>query len=311
METPIEEKQFAARSRTQQVVSNDGKNGGGASATVLFFAGAISGIAEAIIVQPFDMVKTHHQLNPGINPGVIRTLIQLHNEGGIRLWYRGFVPEAIGIIPKSSAMYGTYGSVHKYLSRQERLHGNKTLIASIAGFTSGISEAIIVTPSQIVKVRLQAREHMGCYTGPIDCCRKLYSQEGATAFFIGLKPTLWRNCIWNTVYFGLMERIRRNLPPASTKKEALLQTFGSGFVGAFVATCFNAPFDVVKSRFQCQLPREDGHLKYHSTFQSLIMICREEGTTAVYKGFRPKAIRMGLGGATAMSVYELIVGTFT
>ena len=108
-----------------------------------------------------------------------------------------------------------------------------------------------------------------------------------------------------------MERIRRNLPPASTKKEALLQTFGSGFVGAFVATCFNAPFDVVKSRFQCQLPREDGNLKYHSTFQSLIMICREEGTTAVYKGFRPKAIRMGLGGATAMSVYELIVGTFT
>jgi hypothetical protein len=73
--------------------------------------------------------------------------MQLYNEGGIRLWYRGFVPEVIGIIPKSSAMYGTYGTVLKYLSKQERLHGNKTLIASLAGFTSGISEAIIVTPS--------------------------------------------------------------------------------------------------------------------------------------------------------------------
>jgi solute carrier family 25 2-oxodicarboxylate transporter 21 len=310
MKTTAENKQFAARSRTQQV-SNDGNNGDGANATVLFFAGAISGIAEAIIVQPFDMVKTRHQLNPGINDGVFRTLMQLYNEGGIRLWYRGFVPEVIGIIPKSSAMYGTYGTVLKYLSKQERLHGNKTLIASLAGFTSGISEAIVVTPSQIVKVRLQAREHMGCYTGPIDCCYKLYSQEGVKAFFIGLQPTLWRNCIWNTVYFGLMERIRRNLPPTSSTMEASVQTFGSGFVGAFVATCFNAPFDVVKSRFQCQLPRDDGKLKYHSTFQSLILIWREEGTTAVYKGFRPKAIRMGLGGATAMSVYEFIVGTFT
>lgn len=139
---------------------------------------------------------------------------------------------------------------------------------------------------------------MGCYTGPIDCCRKLYSQEGAKAFFIGLQPTLWRNCIWNTVYFGLMERIRQNLPTTSSKMEASVQTFGSGFVGAFVATCFNALFNVVKSRFQCQLPREDGKLKYHSTLQSL------EGMTAVYKGFRPKAIRSCLGGATAMSVYE-------
>jgi hypothetical protein len=119
------------------------------------------------------------------------------------------------------------------------LHGNKTLIASLAGFTSGISEAIVVTPSQIVKVRLQAREHMGCYTGPIDCCYKLYRQEGIQAFFIGLRPTLWRNCIWNTVYFGLMERIRRNLPTASSKMEASMQTFGSGFVGACCQISFS------------------------------------------------------------------------
>ena len=91
----------------------------------------------------------------------------------------------------------------------------------------------------LVKVRLQAREHMGCYTGPIDCCYKLYSQEGVKAFFIGLQPTLWRNCIWNTVYFGLMERIRRNLPTASSKMEASMQTFGSGFVGACCQISFS------------------------------------------------------------------------
>lgn len=28
-----------------------------------------------------------------------------------------------------------------------------------------------------------------------------------------------------------------------------MQTFGSGFVGAIFATCFNAPFDVVKVPF--------------------------------------------------------------
>ena len=67
--------------------------------------------------------------------------------------------------------------------------------------------------------------------------------------------------------------------------------------------------------FQCQgqVHRNDGReLKYRNTLQSLALIWREEGTSAVYKGFRPNlAIRMGLGGATAMVVYEFIVGPFS
>ena len=298
------------RTRTIDTIAeseNDSASGSG----VLFVAGALSGVAEAIVVQPFDMVKTRHQINPGSNPGVYRTLMQLRREGGTRLWYRGFAPEVIGMVPKSSAMYGTYGAAHKYLSTREGTSLNTTLVASVAGLASGISEAIAVAPSQIVKVRLQAREHAGRYSGAVDCCRKLVAEGGSRAFFIGLGPTLWRNCVWNTVYFGLMDRIRRALPATSSRLGASVQTFGSGFVGAIAATCFNAPFDVVKSRFQCQVPRNDGQLKYRNTLQSLALIWREEGTAAVYKGFRPKAIRMGLGGATAMSVYELIVETFS
>jgi hypothetical protein len=55
--------------------------------------------------------------------------------------------------------------------------------------------------------------------------------------------------VWNAVYFGLMDRIRHALPPTSSALESSVQTFGSGFVGAIFATCFNAPFDVVKVPF--------------------------------------------------------------
>ena len=46
--------------------------------------------------------------------------------------------------------------------------------------------------------------------------------------------------------------------------------------------------------------------RYTSTFQTLRLIYREEGLSACYKGFVPKAIRMGLGGAVAMSTFELV-----
>ena len=55
-----------------------------------------SGIAEAFAVQPFDMVKTRHQLNPGLNQSVIGTLKALYAEGGFGRFYRGMTPELIG-----------------------------------------------------------------------------------------------------------------------------------------------------------------------------------------------------------------------
>lgn len=47
-----------------------------------------------------------------------------------------------------------------------------------------------------------------------------------------------------------------------------------GIAVGMTATCFNAPFDVVKSRFQSQLP---DNRKYKTTVGALAIIYREEG----------------------------------
>ena len=95
--------------------------------------------------------------------------------------------------------------------------GDTALCASLAGLVASIPEAITVTPTQVVKVRLQAAEHRGKYTGPIDCCKKLLQQEGAMAFTIGLGTTIYRNCVWNGLYFGVMHKVKRKLPATSSK----------------------------------------------------------------------------------------------
>jgi len=86
------------------------------SESVLFLAGGISGVAEAFAgcfeiirllrkhilimtfckVQPFDMVKTRHQLNSKCNAGVLETLRGIYSEGGFRAFYRGMSAELIG-----------------------------------------------------------------------------------------------------------------------------------------------------------------------------------------------------------------------
>lgn len=125
---------------------------------------------------------------------------------------------------------------------------------------------------------------------------QVLKQEGPAALFTGLAPTLWRNCIWNGLYYGTAHELdkcaRRGwhglislstrsprltepgpayddqcapaykgptplAPPLSTSRAmpelsnpwaAAGRQLAVGTGVGIMATCFNAPFDVVKSR---------------------------------------------------------------
>ena len=263
-----------------------------------------------------DMMKTRQQLNSEQSEGILQSMKQIHNEGGFFRFYRGMTAELVGIVPKSSVMYSSYEISRRYISKLE-LFGDSSFTSSLAGCVSGVPEACVVQPTQVVKVRVQSKEHLGKYSGSVDCLIKIVRAEGFGALTIGLGPTLYRNCVWNTVYFGTMHWLKKQLPTPQSHVVDNIQTLTTGFFGAVFATCFNAPFDVVKSRFQSQIPLEksvlsssgsaaQSVLKYRTTFQTLGVIYREEGFFACYKGFKPKAIRMGLGGGVAMTTFEMI-----
>ncbi len=271
----------------------------------LAVAGGIGGIAECIIVQPFDFLKTRYQLSTTPNPPILTGLRRVIHEGGFFRLYRGILPELAGMIPKSSVMYATYATCMENFSGRFG-DGTKlsTLTPAAAGVISGVTEAVTVTPFQVVKVRLQTKEYVGRYKHTVDCALQIFRTEGLFSFYTGLGPTLWRNCIWNGVYFGSMFHIKALFPVTSSKAVDVVQTLTAGFIGGMLGTCFNAPFDMVKSRFQSQLVNTSGTRLYRYTLPSLLMILRKEGPRAVYKGFAPKAVRMGLGGGVCMSAFE-------
>lgn len=71
------------------------------------------------------------------------------------------------------------------------------------------------------------------------------------------------------------------------------------------ATCFNAPFDVVKSRFQAQLPGSPN--PYTSTVGALYRIVNEEGARNIYRGFAPKALRLGVGQTVGLMIFQALL----
>jgi solute carrier family 25 2-oxodicarboxylate transporter 21 len=72
--------------------------------------------------------------------------------------------------------------------------------------------------------------------------------------------------------------------------------------------CFifrNIPWDVAKSRIQCYLPHNTPR-KYKTCIQTMLLVNKEEGFKALFKGFAPKVLRLGPGGAIMMIAYEEI-----
>ncbi len=94
-------------------------------------ARAVAGAAEAFAVQPFDIIKTRHQLNHGKNESVLASFRTIYGEGGILRFYRGMSAELVGIIPKSSGMYATYNLVKSHLDVKDDW-GDSSFSASVA-----------------------------------------------------------------------------------------------------------------------------------------------------------------------------------
>ena len=283
------------------------------TARELFFAGGISGVIECMTVQPFDMAKTRVQLmsNSHSRPGVAAVLAGLVAEGGVPRLYRGILPELVAMTPKSSVMYTTYEATCRMLRPSM---GDTPLLHGAAGLASGAPEALVVTPFQVVKIRLQAREHLGRYHGTTHCVHTIVLEEGVTALATGLHVTMWRNCVWNGVYFAAMHVLRESSVGGERLRANRLadaaRTLLFGFTAGVAATVCNNPFDVVKSRLQARVTLGSGAspirpgVPTDSILATLLDIWRTEGWRGLYVGFVPKALRMGIGGAVGMTAFE-------
>jgi solute carrier family 25 2-oxodicarboxylate transporter 21 len=65
----------------------------------------------------------------------------------------------------------------------------------------------------------------------------------------------------------------------------------------------NIPFDVAKSRIQALSPTDPAQ-RYHRTWQTIHLIRKEEGASALYRGLLPKVMRLGPGGGIMLLVYD-------
>lgn len=92
-------------------------------------------------------------------------------------------------------------------------HDGKTLSGTqlyIAGATAGVSNSIVASPVEHVRIRLQAQSALGkSYAGPQDALRQIWAAGGLRGVYHGLWPTILREAHGMGVYFWTYEELVR------------------------------------------------------------------------------------------------------
>jgi len=271
-------------------------------------AGGIAGTSEILVMYPLDVVKTRAQLNaaPGQSIPIWSTMVNIVKQDGFSKLYRGIVPPILMEAPKRAVKF-TANSTYAGMLRDA--NGNLSQTNAIyCGMGAGVTEAFVVVPFELVKIRLQAKENMGVYKNTTDALKKILQKEGPLALYKGLESTIWRNASWNGGYFGLIHMLTDMLPKPQTESQTLGRDFVAGAMAGTFGTMLNTPFDTAKTRIQNQgaLLKAGETPKYGWTLPALKTIYQEEGALALYKGFVPKVLRLGPGGGILLVVFKKV-----
>ncbi|KAK7424780.1 hypothetical protein QQX98_000364 [Neonectria punicea] len=281
-----------------------------------FAAGAIAGVSEILVMYPLDVVKTRVQLQSANATGAdayngmldcFRKIIK--HEGFSRL-YRGISAPILMEAPKRATKFAANDEWGKFYRNAFGLTQMNQSVSILTGASAGATESFVVVPFELVKIRLQDKASAGKYTGMLDVVAKTIKAEGPLAMYQGLESTLWRHILWNAGYFGCIFQVRQLLPKSESPQGKMGNDLISGAVGGTVGTILNTPLDVVKSRIQ-NTPKVPGVTpKYNWAFPSVFTVAREEGFSALYKGFLPKVLRLGPGGGILLVVFTTVMDTF-
>ncbi|PIA15103.1 putative mitochondrial dicarboxylate carrier [Coemansia reversa NRRL 1564] len=258
-----------------------------------FYFGGFAACAANFFTHPLDLLKVRLQTAKGAasGNGLAHVVKGIYTEQGVLGFYNGISAAVLRQMTYSMARFATYESLKKHMSNSDGTLPFYRMAA--AGVTAGAVGGICGTPAEIVLVRLQNDgslpvEKRRNYKNAFDGLFRITREEGTKGLFKGAVPNVSRSmlmCGAQLCSYDLFKELLLSTPYFS---EGMPLHFSASFLAGFVATTITSPFDVVKTRIMNAGPVSP----YKNLAHALVVIVREEGPSALYKGWTPSFVRM-------------------
>lgn len=256
-------------------------------------AGATAGCSVEAALYPIDTIKT--RLQAMRSGGGFSALLKA---GGGRSLYAGVWGNLAGVAPASAVFMAVYEPVKRAV--MDAVPEDKAFLGPLsAGVAAGVASSVIRVPTEVVKTRMQTGEFRHAFTA----LKTILAKEGAKGIFAGYGSFLLRDLPFDAIEFVTYEQLKKGYKNVVLKDSRDLNpaehsVFGAG-AGAATGL-ITTPLDVLKTRLMIQ----GGAQKYKNVFDCAIKIAAEEGTSALFRGWQPRVIWIGVGGSVFFTVLE-------
>ncbi|XP_060118721.1 mitochondrial 2-oxodicarboxylate carrier isoform X3 [Heteronotia binoei] len=137
-------------------------------------AGGSAGLVEICLMHPLDVVKTRFQIQRGkMDPTSYKSLGDsfrtIFRTEGLFGFYKGILPPILAETPKRAVKFFTFEQYKKLLGYFSL---SPALAFAVAGLGSGLTEAVVVNPFEVVKVGLQANRDAFAQDPALEFLRK-------------------------------------------------------------------------------------------------------------------------------------------
>lgn len=251
------------------------------------FAGLSSCCAE-LLTTPIDCVKTRLQLDrsrlqrSSFTRGLNLFLRIVRVEGVLAL-YAGVQPALL-----RQATYGALRiGLYEHIKGLPGVDSSSFLSKIMAGMASGALASALCTPTDVVKVRLQAGDSasVGGSRNVFRALAHIGANEGLRGLYRGLVPTMQRASVVAAAEIATYDEFKAAIVLRGADPALVSTHFAAAIFAGGVCSIASTPIDVVKSRVMAA-SREDAASSPASRSSTAVFLraLREEGPRALWKG---------------------------
>lgn len=234
--------------------------------------------------------------------------LRIFKEEGIRGLYKGIAASILREASYSTIRLGAYEPFKELLGAHNP--AKTPLWKKIAaGALSGAIGSAIASPTDLVKIRLQAEGTLKPgeqprYPSTFSAFKTIAAKEGVKGLWRGVGATVKRAAIVTGTQIPSYDHLKHSLLNYGLMSEGLrlhmVSSMGAGLAVALVSS----PVDVIKTRLMNQKVVDKNGTLYRSAFECLGKTLRTEGLTGLYKGLLPNWLRAGPQTMITFCIFE-------
>jgi solute carrier family 25 phosphate transporter 23/24/25/41 len=276
--------------------------------------GGLAGMFAKTATAPLERLKMMAQTGEGGSGGVGAILRRILKTEGVAGLFAGNGANLLRVFPAKAVVFSSNDVYKSLIINAMDLQDTKkkpTYVGFTAGGLSGMTACALTYPLDLIRGRISGKGVLADgskrYTGIVNVAMITMKEEGWTALYRGMTPTLLGCIPYEGIKFGTVGLLEGLFPVSDEDKGKtnVFRKMGFGAAGGMMAGLITYPNDTTRRLLQLQGTTGTTEV-YTGYWNCVAKTYKSQGITRFYKGCGVNLVKMIPNSAAQFGAYEML-----